>query len=105
MYAVISDRNNQATVRVGDEIVCDLNSSLEPGNEVVFDQVLLVGDEGETRIGKPLLDGATVTGEVIERFSGKKLVVFRFKRRKNVHVKKGHRQDYQRVRITAIHAG
>ena len=64
--------------------------------------MLLLGDEGETKVGTPLIEGARVTGEVLGESKGPKLVVFRFKRRKNVRVKKGHRQKYTNVRITAI---
>lgn len=102
MYAIISDRSNQATVRVGDEILCDLMEDGERGSTVTFDNVLLIGDEGSVKIGKPVLDGATVTGEVMGLERGDKLVIFRFKRRKNIRVKNGHRQSYTRVRITDI---
>lgn len=103
MYAIISDRNEQATVRVGDEVVCDLMDAA-PGEVVTFDRVLLVGDEGTVRLGKPTVTGASVTGEVIGEHRGKKVVIFRFKRRKNVRRKNGHRQRSTRVRITAINA-
>ena len=103
MYAIISDRNQQATVRVGDEIVCDL-MDVAPGSQVTFDNVLLVSNEGDVKIGKPQLDGASVDAEVIGPASGKKLVIFRFKRRKNVRTKTGHRQKYTKVRITSINA-
>lgn len=102
MYAIISDRNNQATVRVGDEILCDLMGDAERGSSVTFDNVLLVGGEGGVKIGKPTVAGAKVTGEVVGQQSGSKVVVFRFKRRKNIRVKRGHRQSYTRVRITDI---
>ena len=104
MYAILSDRTQQATVREGDEIVCDLMDDAQPGAEIQFDQVLLVGDEGETRIGTPFVEGASVTGQVVGETKGKKLVIFRFKRRKNVRRKTGHRQRYTRVRITKINA-
>ena len=103
MYAIISDRNNQATVRVGDEIACDLMDAA-PGTELTFDHVLLVGDEGSTRVGKPTVEGAVVKGEVVGETKGKKLVIFRFKRRKNIRRKTGHRQRYTTVRITDISA-
>ena len=104
MYAIISDRANQATVRVGDEVVCDLMDDVERGDTVTFDQVLLVGDEGTVRIGKPVLEGVTVEGEVLGETKGAKVVVFRFKRRKNLRRKTGHRQRYSRVRVTKINA-
>ena len=103
MYAIISDRNNQATVRVGDVVLCDLMDA-ESGTEITFDNVLLVGDEGEVKVGKPSLDGVTVKGEVLGLARGEKLIVFRFKRRKNIRRKNGHRQSYTRVRITSIDA-
>ena len=102
MYAIISDRNNQATVRVGDEILCDLMGDAERGSTITFDNVLLVGNEGDVKIGKPTVEGASVTGEVLGEARGDKVVVFRFKRRKNIRVKRGHRQSYTRVRITDI---
>ncbi len=102
MYAVISDRNRQTTVRKGDILVCDLNSELESGAEIRFDNVLLMGGEGEVRIGTPTVKGASVTGEVLGEFKGTKVIAFRFHRRKNVRVKRGHRQRYTRVRITEI---
>ena len=104
MYAIISDRNQQATVKVGDEVVCDLMGEATPGPEITFDQVLLVGNEGEVKVGKPTVEGASVKAEVIGEHKGKKLVIFRFKRRKNIRRKTGHRQTYTRVRITEISA-
>jgi len=102
VYAIISDRGRQATVREGDVLMCDQHPDHEPGNSVTFDQVLLTSDEGTVRVGKPTLEGVKVTGEVVGPHRGQKLVVFRFKRRKNVRVKRGHRQHYTRVKITQI---
>ncbi len=102
MYAIVKDRNQQTKVQKGDVILCDLNSSLEPGAKVTFDEVLLVGNEGQVKIGKPTVAGAKVTGEVIGHEKGVKVIAFRFKRRKNVRKKRGHRQQYTRVRITDI---
>jgi large subunit ribosomal protein L21 len=104
VYAVISDRGRQLGVRVGDIVACDPSSGAEKGQELVFDQVLLLTDEGTVRVGTPTLAGASVRGEVLGAFRGPKEVVFRFKRRKNVRVKNGHRQNYVRVKITAIDA-
>jgi len=104
MYAVISDRQRQFTVREGDVILCDTMTSAEPGQEVSFDQVSLVSNEDQVRLGKPLVAGASVTGEVLGAVKGPKLVVFKFRRRKDSRVKNGHRQKYTRVRITSINA-
>ena len=102
MYAIIQDRRRQATVRKGDVILCDLNSEKKPGEEITFDEVLLVGDEGQIKIGKPTVKGARVTAEVLGEVKGPKVIAFRFKRRKNVRVKRGHRQKYTEVKITKI---
>ena len=102
MYAVLSDRGRQTGVRVGDVVACDLNPDWKEGDSVTFDQVLLVSHEGEVRVGAPRLEGVQVKAEVLGHRKGKKEVVFRFKRRKNVRVKRGHRQRYTEVRITGI---
>lgn len=103
MYAIVSDRNQQMTVRVGDEVVCDLMDAA-PGSKVTFDQVMLVGKDGNVTVGKPTVAGAAVQGEVVGPHRGKKITVFRFKRRKNIRRKTGHRQSYTKVRITSIDA-
>ena len=104
MYAVIRDRNNQTTVREGDVILCDLNKKVQPGDQLTFDEVLLVSNEGDLRVGAPTVDGASVSGEVLGEEKGEKVIAFRFKRRKNIRVKRGHRQRYTRVKITGINA-
>ena len=78
----------------------------DAGAPVVFDQVLLVssGDGGEVTIGKPTVAGAKVTGEIVEQGRGEKLVVFKFRRRKNYVRRTGHRQNYTAVKIAEIQA-
>ena len=102
MYAVLSDRSRQFTVRPGDQILCDLDAAKAPGDSVTFSEVLVVGDEGSVRLGTPYVEGARVVGEVVGLEKGEKVVAFRFHRRKNVRVKRGHRQSYTRVRIQQI---
>jgi large subunit ribosomal protein L21 len=102
VYAVIDDRSRQHTVRQGDELLCDLLADKAPGDTVVFDRVLLIGDEGKVQVGRPFVAGARVTAEVLGEEQGDKVVAFRFKRRKNVRVKQGHRQRYTRLRIRGI---
>ena len=104
MYAIINDSNQQTTVRAGDVILCDLKKHAQAGETITFDQVLLVSNEGAVQVGKPNVAGASVTGEVLGEAKGPKVIAFRFKRRKNVRVKRGHRQRYTRVRITEINA-
>jgi large subunit ribosomal protein L21 len=102
VYAIINDRGRQATVREGDVLLLDLQGSAEPGQKITLGEVLLVGDEGSVKIGKPTVAGASVTAEVLGLEKGPKLIAFRFKRRKNVRVKRGHRQKYTQVKITKI---
>jgi large subunit ribosomal protein L21 len=104
LYAIIQKKSRQVTVRKGDVIDMDLDAELEAGAQITFDEVLLVGREGEVRIGKPTVAGAKVTGEVVGVARGEKVVAFRFKRRKNVRRKRGHRQSFTRVKITGITA-
>ena len=102
MYAIIRDRNQQTKVQQGDVILCDLKSGTKPGDKVVFEDVLLLGNEGKVTIGKPTVKGAKVTGEVLGLATGPKVIAFSFKRRKNVRKKHGHRQKYTQVKITGI---
>jgi large subunit ribosomal protein L21 len=104
VYAIIQRKGRQATVRTGDVLDLDLDTELEAGAKVTFDEVLLVGNEGQVRVGKPTLAGVTVTGEVVGAVKGVKVIAFRFKRRKNVRKKRGHRQQYTRIKITGIQA-
>jgi large subunit ribosomal protein L21 len=102
MFAVISDRGRQTGVRVGDVVACDFHRPWKEGETVSFDQVLLIADEGTVRVGRPTLEGARVQGRVLGSLRSPKTVSMRFKRRKNVRRKRGHRQSYTQVEITAI---
>ena len=77
----------------------------EAGTTVEFSDVLLSSDNGNVRLGVPTLSGAKVTGEIVKHGLGDKIVVFKFKRRKNYARKQGHRQGYTEVRITDITLG
>jgi large subunit ribosomal protein L21 len=105
MYAVIQTGGKQYRVEPGKTVVVEKLSG-EEGADVVFDQVLLVssGDGANVSIGKPLVAGAKVTGQIVEQGRGEKLVVFKFRRRKNYVRRNGHRQDYTAVKIAAIQA-
>jgi len=102
VFAVISDRTRQIGVRVGDVVACDLCREWNEGDSVTFDRVLLVSNEGEVRLGQPTVSGASVQAKVLGAMRGPKTVSMRFKRRKNVRRKQGHRQGYTRVEITGI---
>lgn len=105
MYAVIQTGGKQYRAEPGQTIVVEKLAG-EKGAQVVFDQVLLVssGDGANVTIGKPTVANAKVTGEIVEQGRGEKLVVFKFRRRKNYVRRNGHRQDYTAVKIAAINA-
>ncbi|MHC4934151.1 MAG: 50S ribosomal protein L21 [Planctomycetota bacterium] len=103
MYAIIEDQSRQYTVRQGDVLDIDLKDATEK-ESVVFDRVLLVRDEADTRVGTPTLAGARVVATVLGEVKGDKIVVRKFKRRKKYRRKQGHRQRYTRVRIESIEA-
>jgi len=101
MYAIIEEGGRQHRVTSGDTILIDRDLS---GDEktVTFDRVLLVGGEGQPRIGNPLVSGASVTADVIGPVKGPKLETVKYKRRKGYHKKQGHRQPYLSVKVTGI---
>jgi large subunit ribosomal protein L21 len=103
MYAVIQTGGKQYRVEPGKTVVVEKLDG-DKGTAVVFDQVLLVssGDGGSISVGKPTVAGAKVTGSIVEQGRGEKLVVFKFRRRKNYVRKNGHRQDYTAVKIAEI---
>lgn len=105
MYAVIETGGKQYRVEPGQTVVVEKMVGDE-GSNVQFDRVLLVssGDGADVKIGKPVLAGAKVTGEIVEHGLGPKLVVFKFRRRKNYVRKNGHRQQYTAVKIASIDA-
>jgi large subunit ribosomal protein L21 len=75
-----------------------------PGDRVTFDRVLFLGGDGGVLSGSPTVDGATVEGTVLRRGRGKKVIVFKIRRRKGYRRKRGHRQDFTEVRIDAVRA-
>jgi len=101
MYAVIKTGGKQYRVEEGDTLRVE-KIEVATGESVDFDQVLLVADGDEVRIGQPLLDGAKVTGEVVEQGRHKKIKVVKFRRRKHYRKQQGHRQWYTAVKITGI---
>ncbi len=104
MYAIISDGGRQYKVEEGQTLHLDYRS-VPAGSEVKFDKVLAYHDGSSTKLGGPLLEGATVTGKVVGLVQGPKLVVQRFRRRKNSRRKNGHRQLHTTVKIGKISVG
>ncbi len=101
MYAVIKTGGKQHRVSEGDVIAIEKIAG-ERGETVVFDQVLMVAKEDDIRIGKPVVEGAKVVGEILAQTQGDKLVVFKTKKRKGYHKKTGHRQQLTSMKIREI---
>jgi large subunit ribosomal protein L21 len=104
MYAVIQTGGKQYRVNQGDIIKVE-KLTADVGSKVDFDQVLLVGEGTDVKVGAPIVDGAKVSGTVVEQDRHRKIVVFKMKRRKGYRRKQGHRQDYTGVRIETISEG
>jgi len=105
VYAVIETGGKQHKVTEGEILRID-KLDVETGTEVVFDKVMMVktDDDDAVRIGKPYVEDASVTAEVIEQGKAKKIIVFKYKRKKNYQRKQGHRQRYTAIKIKAIAA-
>lgn len=101
MYAIVETGGKQYRVKVGDVVEIE-KLDAEAGDVVTFDKVLMVGEGESAKVGTPVVAGATVEAEVTEQFRGKKLIVFKFRRRKDFRRRKGHRQNLTRVEIKAI---
>ena len=101
MYAVIEACGKQYKVTKGDVVFFE-KLEAEEGKKVTFDKVVLVSDEGKIEVGAPYVKGIKVEGKVVAHGKGKKIVVFKYKAKKNYKRKQGHRQPYTKVEITAI---
>jgi large subunit ribosomal protein L21 len=104
MYAVIRTGGKQHRVQVGEIVRVD-RLETEAGAAVIFDEVLAVGEGDTVNLGTPTVTGASVKGTVIEQGRAKKVLIFRYRPRKNASRRRGgHRQDYTAVKIEAIQA-
>ena len=101
MYAIISDGGRQYKVEEGQELDVDYRD-VSRGDEIKFERVLAVGTEEGIQLGRPTLDGAAVTAEVVGVRMGEKLIVQKLRRRKNSRRKTGHRQMFTKVRVQSI---
>lgn len=105
MYAVIETGGKQYRVEQGDVLDVERLPQHDTENkDLVFDRVLMVGGEGEPRVGTPVVEGAKVAATLVDEVRGPKIRVFKMKRRKQYRRTKGHRQNYFRVRIDDIQA-
>ena len=102
MYAVIKTGGKQLKVEVGQEIYVE-KLEVEVDSVVTFDEVLLVGGES-TVVGNPLVNGASVTAKVLKQGRAKKIIVFKYRPKKDYRRKQGHRQSYTKLLVEAINA-
>ena len=102
MYAIIATGGKQYKVSEGDIITIE-KLGIEAGEKVTFDQVLAVSGD-DLKIGNPTVDGATVDATVVKEGRGKKVIVYKYKRKTGYHKKNGHRPQYTAVKIDKINA-
>ncbi len=101
MYAIISEGGRQIKIEEGQEVDVDYRD-VSVGDQVKFDRVLACHNDAEFKVGQPVLEGASVSAEVLAVVQGPKLVVQKYRRRKNYRRKTGHRQLFTRVKIGKI---
>ncbi len=104
MYAIIRSGGHQYRVREGDRIAVEVIDGTA-GDEVTFDRVLLLDNDGAVAVGAPTVEGASVTGEIEEQFKDRKVFSLKYKNKTRQRTKRGHRQRRTRVRITSISSG
>ena len=100
MYAIIATGGQQYRVSEGDVIYIEKIDA--PVDSTVSFDVLLMGDDGDVKIGTPVVEGVKVEGKVVGQIRGEKIVVYKYKSKKNYRRKQGHRQPYTKVEITKI---
>ena len=103
MYAIIETGGKQYRVTEGSEIKIE-KINVADGEQVTFDKVLVLGDGAEAKVGAPYVEGAAVYGDVVETGKGQKVIIFKYKAKKDYRKKQGHRQPYTLVKITGISA-
>lgn len=101
MYAVIKTGGKQYKVQEGDIIRVE-KLDVEEGSVVKFEEILALSDDNGLRVGTPVVEGAVVEANVLDQGKGKKVIIFKYKAKKNYRKKQGHRQPYTKVQITKI---
>lgn len=101
MYAVVRSGGKQYRVSQGGSVRVEKLAG-DVGTAITLDDVLMVGEEGNVKIGTPNVDGASVSGTIVAQGRGQKIMVFKMKRRKGYRRKAGHRQDYTEIRVDSI---
>jgi len=103
MYAVVATGGKQYKVREGEVLRVEKLTG-DIGSQVAFEQVLMLSDGENVKVGQPVLEGVQVKGHIVEQGKHRKILVFKYKRRKRYRRKQGHRQLFTAVRIDAIEA-
>ena len=101
MYAIIESCGRQYKVAEG-EVIFFEKLDVEEGKKVTFDNVVLISDDGKVQVGAPYVKGVKVEGKVVSHGKGKKVLVYKYKAKKNYRRTQGHRQPYTKVEITKI---
>jgi large subunit ribosomal protein L21 len=105
MYAIVDVKDKQFKVREDDTLYVPYHSDADVDERLTLDRVLLLSNEdGDTTLGTPTVDDATVTARVVDHVKGDKVIVFKKKRRKRYRVKRGHRQQYTQIQIESLNA-
>ena len=102
MYAIIAAGGRQYRVSQGDVIY--INKVNQEADSTISFDVLMIGGDGDVKVGNPVLAGAKVEGKVVAQVKGEKITVYKYKSKKNYARKAGHRQPYTKVEITAVQA-
>ncbi|GAB4425088.1 MAG: hypothetical protein OHK0039_42610 [Bacteroidia bacterium] len=103
MFVVVNIQGSQFKVEQGQRIYVN-RLAQDAGETVEFSEVMLVDNDGAVLVGKPFVEGATVTAKVLDHVKADKIIVFKKKRRKGYQVKNGHRQQLSQIEIEAIQA-
>lgn len=101
MYAIVEIAGQQMKVEKGRKVYVNRMETAE-GEKVVFDKVLLVDNDGDVKVGTPVVEGASVTASVVEHLKGDKVLVFKKKRRKGYQKMNGHRQYLTKIQIEEV---
>jgi large subunit ribosomal protein L21 len=101
MFAIFKTGGKQYKIETGDVLSVE-KIPVQPGQRVLFNQVLLIADDNETMIGTPYLENAAVRAQVLENFKDEKVIVFKKKRRKQFRRTRGHRQELTKLRVDLI---
>lgn len=104
MYAIFDDGGKQYKVAPGDVVLVETRDRPEGQSEIVFDKVLMLGEGGDSRVGTPWVEGASVTGKILQEMKTAKVRGVKFSRRKGYMKRWGHRQTMLKVEIAEIHA-